>query len=173
MDEGGPILILVTGLPGSGKTYFADHLAERLNIEHFNSDRIRRSIQGHPEYSDEDRMRVYQTMHEKVTELLDAGRSVIVDATFSKSEYRRPYLVWAQKKGIPVKVIALTAPEEIIQERVDRTRPDSDADFQVYQKLKTEYEPWEQSLLRLSNDGREIGLLIEDALDYLQNNTTS
>ena len=36
-----PIKILVFGLPGSGKTVFASHLAQKIRAHHVNADEVR------------------------------------------------------------------------------------------------------------------------------------
>jgi len=160
-------LIMVMGLPGSGKTFFADALAQRMGAAHFNSDRIRKEEEAQPHYADSDRSGVYARMFAQVTGALAQGGTVIVDATFSKAAYRDPYLHWAQEHHIPVHLIVMEASEPIIAERVGRKRPDSDADFAVYLTIKAEQEPITQDHLVLNTDAGTTEQYLAAALEHI------
>ena len=165
-------LIMVMGLPGSGKTWFADALAQRMGVAHFNTDRIRKEQEAEPHYSARDRSGVYARMFTRVTDTLEQGGAVIVDATFSKAAYRDPYLQWAHAHQVPVHLISLEASEAIIAERVGRKRPDSDADFAVYRKIKAEYEPIAQEHLVLNTDEGTTAAYIAAALATINGTPT-
>ena len=38
------MIVIVFGLPGSGKSYFASHLASMINADYINSDKVRRTM---------------------------------------------------------------------------------------------------------------------------------
>ena len=160
-------LILVMGLPGSGKTYFASRLAQKLKCSHYNSDRIRKTYDRDPSYKESDKSKVYDLMFQRVCSELQEGFTVIVDATFSKGEYRSPYLNYCKEQEIPVRIFLLKAKESVIEERVSNPRPDSDADYQVYKKIKAEFEPCKEPYLSLYTDRYEVDFLIQTAIDYL------
>jgi predicted kinase len=76
---------------------------------------------------------------------LRKGVSVVLDAT-NLSEANREYLYnIAETAGAHLIIVRTTAPEEVIKQRLTtrQTRPGekSDADWQVYQRLKAEVEP--------------------------------
>jgi len=160
-------LIIVMGLPGSGKTYFAKALSEQIGAIHYNSDRIRKELNARPGYSSGEKDLIYKTLFNRVTDRLILGEEIIVDATFSISAYRSPYLVWAEKRGIPVYLIRLEASEQITKERVSRKRPDSDADFAVYKAIKENYEPLKEEHLHLHSDEDWLEDMVQKALDYM------
>jgi predicted kinase len=160
-------LIMVMGLPGSGKTFFATEFSRQIGAMHFNSDRIRKEETETPGYSREDRSDVYTHMFDRVTDQLIRGETVIVDATFSKASYRTPYFDWVAQNHIPLHVIYLEASEATIAERVGRKRPDSDADFAVYRKIKDEYEPIAREHLILNTDKGTTEAYIASALEYI------
>ncbi|MBZ0204750.1 MAG: ATP-binding protein [Flavobacteriales bacterium] len=168
MEHPAARLIMVMGLPGSGKTWFAAALAKHLGAAHFNSDRIRKMVAQQVRYTDADKARVYKDLLARVTEALEQGATVIVDATFSKAAYRAPYLQWADARKVPVHLLYMEAAEPVIAERVGKKRPDSDADFAVYRKIKAEYEPIDRPHKVLRSDEGSTAGRIGEALKYME-----
>ena len=162
-----PRLIMIMGLPGSGKTYFAKALSSEIGAEHFNSDRIRKELTAKPQYSSEDKATVYEKMLDDVCKALSGGETVVVDATFSRVAYRSAYLQYTAENDIPVHVIYVKADESVIKVRVSKKRPDSDADFEVYKKVKAEYEPIEGEYFELGSDKDTIEIMTHKALKYM------
>lgn len=160
-------LILIMGLPGSGKTYFARALAKHLDIVHLNSDRIRKELVAHPKYRASDKSTVYKRMFARCKETLAQGDMVIVDATFSKAAYREPYLSWAAKNHIPVSIFYLLADEVTTRSRVSLKREDSDADYAVYEKIKAEYEPLLETHKVLRSDVGSTEERIKEAIAFM------
>ena len=90
-----PILIVVTGIPGAGKTWLADLLSANYSISHIDYDAvcqpflrtIRRKYEGDFELEDfhrEWRREAYQALMEVVIQNLRNNVSVITSAPFSK-----------------------------------------------------------------------------------------
>lgn len=168
------MLIMVMGLPGSGKSYFAKAIAYKISGLHFNSDIIRKQEQQqeHSVYAAKNKFQVYKTMFQQVCLALDEGNIVVVDATFSLQQYRDQYVNYARIHEIPLKVILISANEHTILQRVQRVRPDSDADFEVYKKIKSEFEPINMGYLQLESDQYSLDILIEQGLSYLAANAS-
>jgi predicted kinase len=160
-------LIMVMGLPGSGKTYFAKALAAHIGATHYNSDRIRKEATQAVRYTEADKARVYEDLFARVTEALAQGGTVIVDATFSKAAYRQAYVQWTAAHKVPVHLLYMEAAEAVIAERVGKKRPDSDADFAVYQKIKADYEPIAENYQVLRSDEGSTAERIAQALAYM------
>ncbi len=103
-----PLLILLYGYSGSGKTYFARQLAEHLQAAHVHGDRIRGELFEKPRYDKEENTVVEQLMDYMTGEFLNAGMSVIYDVNAMRVSQRRlqrelarkshaePLLVWLQ-----------------------------------------------------------------------------
>jgi predicted kinase len=103
-----PLLVLLYGYPGAGKTYFARQLAEHLQAAHVHGDRIRGELFDNPRYDKEENDVVEQLMDYMTGEFLAAGLSVIYDANAMRLAQRRelrdmarkaralPLLIWLQ-----------------------------------------------------------------------------
>lgn len=136
-----PSLIVVSGLPGSGKSYFSRRLAERLPLPIIESDAMRQILAPKPTYSAGESERLFRACHALIGDLLRRGISVIFDAT-NLIEYHREHLYRiADNAGAKLILVRMQAPPELVQQRLERRRngddPDdkSDADWQVYRKM--------------------------------------
>ena len=160
-------IIVVMGLPGSGKTYFARHLARVLGAEHISSDQVRneRGLRSH--YGLSDKLAVYRAMIEQAEVALTNGQSVVLDATFHLRMFRHLVEEWAEGKGYLLRYVEITADETTTRQRTRRHRSDSEADYSVYRKLKHEAEPLERLHLRLDSSDEDIDTMLQRALDYL------
>ncbi|MCI0497851.1 MAG: adenylyl-sulfate kinase [Thermoplasmata archaeon] len=83
----------VTGLPGAGKSAVVDHirrlLAERgVRPELLRLDDIRRRVAPDPEYTAEERERVYGALAAMAIASVVSGRPVVVDATAHRRAWR-------------------------------------------------------------------------------------
>lgn len=160
-------LILVAGLPGTGKTTFARALASSTGAEHLNSDMVRDALGMRGKYDPTTKATVYQEMLRRTEAHLAEGRDTIVDATFFKENLRKPYIGLGNSYAKAVRWIELKASEKTIKKRTGEKRGFSEADFNVYQKIKADYEPLEQGHLVLWSDQLTIDEMVGKAQEYL------
>ncbi len=164
------LLVVVMGLPGVGKSYFARALAERIDGIHINSDLIRKRLLEDPQYTTKEKTKVYDEMFDLVCQTLEMNKSVVVDATFSSEEHRLPYFKYIQKKEGILKIIRITAAEDIVEQRLKVKRPDSDADYEVYKKIRAEYDELRETSISISSTELELEQMIGKALEYIGKN---
>lgn len=160
------MVIIVFGLPGSGKSYFACRLAQAIGAKYLNTDIIRRRLFSSKTYSNDEKFIVYIEMLCQVKQLLQKGKKVVVDGTFYKSSIRDKYLAEinpAQK----VVFIEITAEETTIKDRLILQRPDSDANFDVYLKVKALWEPLTDAHLLLFSTNNNMASMLQQAQEYL------
>lgn len=140
-----PLIIVFLGFPGSGKTYFARQLAEKLQAVTLNSDALRLSMFGSLERIEEIRRRnrsrlyadVFGAMDYAARQALLAGHSVIYDAQQTKRENRRGIEEIAKETGaIPVLVWMKTDPEVALKRGQER---EARADSHQYTEEKMRY----------------------------------
>lgn len=159
------MLILVCGLPGSGKTSISKLLAKRFSAMHINSDVVRKRLFPTPRYSEEEKRKVYLAMAAEAEKSLREGKNVILDATFYKNEFRRMMEETAMRAGTEVYVFVCEIGESETRKRIgQRKTGPSDADFGVYLKLKETFEPIMGRHLRIDSSlpRKEILKLVEE-----------
>jgi predicted kinase len=161
------MVIIIFGLPGSGKSYFAKALAVQLQATYINSDNIRQSLEKHNSYSTEDKYAVYDLMLKKMLSAATKHKTVIVDATFYKNRLKKRFSSYIPSSK-RIFFIEIVASEELIHKRLSNKRDDSDADFAVYKKIKSEWEEAYFPHLVLESTNRNIREMLHKTLDYIQ-----
>lgn len=136
------MLIIMSGLPGTGKTTVAKSLSPLLDAVILSSDKIRKELFEKPTYKREEREIVYKIMILVAKYLLNAGKNCILDATFNKEEFRNQVMEKTQCPAKEFFIVECICPEELAISRIQSRKDDySDADLTVYKNMKEIYEP--------------------------------
>jgi predicted kinase len=150
------MLVITCGLPGTGKSSLARALAERSGFEVISSDVVRKELAGVEPgehryeafrqgiYSGEITKRTYEALLGRAAPILHAGRSVILDASFSRREQRSAARRLGQATGAQFACIYLAAGDEEVRRRITRrvkegTDP-SDASWEIYLEQKRRFQ---------------------------------
>ena len=111
-----PILILLIGPPGSGKTTYAQkYISEHENTTHLSSDRIREELWGN-EAIQGDNNEIFSLMQSRAIEALNNGQSVVYDST-DMTRKDRSYIISLCPKFAKIEAHIIWAPIEICIER--------------------------------------------------------
>jgi predicted kinase len=148
-----PCLVLIGGLPGTGKSTLARGLASHAGFSVIRSDEVRKemaSLTGAPSsptgfgmgiYSPAWTERVYGECARRVEGLLFEGRKALVDASFGRESDRVHFIDVATRWGVPLILFLCRAEPDVVRERLDSRHGDvSDADWQVYQEAAARWD---------------------------------
>jgi uncharacterized protein len=155
---GSPALIVICGLPGTGKSTIAAALAERSGLAVFNSDLIRKRIAGIAPteragagwrqgiYSEDFTAATYDALAEEATKALRAGNGVIADATYRDNAQRMRLRNLACLAGVPIVFAECALSDGQARQRLAARaqRPDtvSDATWETYLQHKVAFAPF-------------------------------
>lgn len=176
-----PALLLVSGLPGVGKSLLARGLGQHANFEVVRSDVVRKELAaasgltaasyGEGLYSSDWNDRTYTECLRRAELLLRNGKRVIVDASFSSDRRRRDFINLANRLFVPVLWLFCEAAEDVIRKRLDARHEDaSDADWSIYQQAVQHWEPAQpqtQQVLRVIDSNCSPDEVLTQALHLL------
>ena len=135
-----PNLVVVSGLPGTGKSYFSKRLAERVPCLVLESDALRKTLFSPPSYSPRESAKLFRIIHQLLTELLEKRISVILDATNLSEKFRKQLYGIADQLSIRLILVRVEAPPEVVYRRLESRAKDSenksDADWAVYRRMQ-------------------------------------
>ncbi len=152
-----PCLVLVAGLPGTGKTAVAEGLVRSEGFVRVASDLERKRLAGVPPgqealvrldeggYTSAAGARTYEACLERAAAHLAEGHRVVVDATFRERKWRQRFASLARDWSVPWLLMVCQLPADVVRARLAARALSggdaSDADWSVYQKLASSWEP--------------------------------
>ena len=137
-----PTFIVVSGLPGTGKSHFCQKLAERLPLLILESDALRKTLVPTPSYTPEESSRLFRATHQLIEGLLKRGMPLVLDATNLSENHRVRLYNIAERLNARLILVRIEAPSDLVQDRlkaraeVKNPEDKSDADWTIYQKMR-------------------------------------
>ena len=158
LHDGAVRLVLVGGLPGTGKSTLAHHIHAATDWPVFSSDLLRKQLAGlEPDeaaaaafgtgiYSPDMTATVYSGLLQEAEALLTRGYSVVLDTSWLHKDWREAaydlaYRTSAEVMGILCETYRDTASRRIHERMADRTGP-SDATPSIADAMATASELW-------------------------------
>jgi len=151
-----PVLILTTGLIGSGKSFQARNLAERLGSEVIRTDVLRKELlqiapsEKHHEsfgqgiYASDISRKTYEKAVELAADKIGEGKPVIIDASFKNRSDRAMAVDLAKRLCVPFYIIECTCPDDVVKIRLEKRMMEkdnpSDGRWEILQEQKKQYE---------------------------------
>ncbi len=141
-----PFLLMLSGLPGTGKSTQAKKLAEKLSATIVESDAVRRLLFANPAFTDVESSYVFQVAYLVIERVLMKGVPVILDATNRLERHRQQVYAIAEKCKADLHIVLVDAPKEVVRERLERRlkkpgiKPQAVADWKVYVRMRQDTE---------------------------------
>jgi aminoglycoside phosphotransferase family enzyme/predicted kinase len=155
LREGAVRLILVGGLPGTGKSTLAGGLADRLGMVVLSSDRIRKELAGIPPeapapapyeeglYSPDRTEAVYRELLARADAALGMGESVVLDASWTRKSHRDAARSLTDETSSDLVPLLCRAPYALTASRLTTgRRGSSDADAAIAAAMAQDTDPW-------------------------------
>jgi uncharacterized protein len=179
-------VVLVGGLPGTGKSTLAQALASQAGFELIRSDQIRKELAAQSNHggvnpADLDASQIYTTewtekTYQACLDCADAalfeGKRVLVDATFRQESHRRRFLDAAANWGVPAVLLICQADPAVVKSRLENRRDDvSDADWTIYLQAVERWEPLgspTQKRTHWIDTSQDVGSSLNASLDHLR-----
>jgi len=160
-----PLLLVVFGLMGSGKTTLAEELARQTGWPLFSTDEIRKTLVGLSPttrkwvpfgkglYSEMISRKTYRLMRIEALKLLEHGQSVILDGSYKRQAERLLLLGLARKTKVRIHFLECRAPLKIIRRRLDQRRLEpetvSDGRWEIFKHQRRDFDPVEDPIKAL------------------------
>jgi predicted kinase len=137
-----PAMVVMIGLPGSGKSHLARAIAARIPTAVLNIDALRGALFEDPKHTAKEHGRLFPALHVLMDRLLARRITVIVDATNLKEANRKPYYKIGEEHAAKVLLVRVWARTPVIRYRLLTRAESADpsdrstATLEVYDRMR-------------------------------------
>jgi predicted kinase len=164
-----PILVIIAGRPCSGKSSLATSCATAIGATRFEMDEIRARILPGSQHSQADRDQAYHVMHGMAEAELKAGRSVLIDATYTRVKQRCAVVDLAELHSVPIHLVECREDPDEAAARFRGRGPEHAAIDLTESGVRQQAREYRFSALGLSLDttGRKRSDLVADVVGHV------
>lgn len=132
-----PLVIMMLGIPGSGKSFFAVRFADMFGAPRVSVDRLRSLLFPTSTYSANEEKLLTAVTKLEVEELLKTQKSFIVDGGVSARTYRSEIEKMARAKGYGTLVVWVQTDEPTSRQRATKKRAKGDINASIIMSEST------------------------------------
>ena len=156
-----PILYLLLGLPGSGKTTAAAEIAKQTGAVHLSSDLFRLSMFENPRFTQSEHDTLYKMLDYMCELLLKSGTSVIYDANLNRYKHRKQKYMLAKKvQAVPILFWVQVHRDMAKKRRLDTQHhalvPSDETPHAMFERIADIFEPPSKSEIYTEIDGTKV-----------------
>ena len=171
-----PALIVMSGLPGSGKSTIAERIAEKLQIPIFSVDPIESAmLEAGVQQGFETCLAAYIVAATLASEQLNLGISVVIDAVNAEEEGKNTWRELGRKYGLTLIVLEVVVSNQAlhrrrIESRVRGLHGFSEVTWDQVEARRMKLTPWKEPTLLLDST-HDLEANVALAMRYIQANT--
>jgi predicted kinase len=111
-----PILIVMSGISGSGKSTFSNGLKTSMNATVVSTDDIRLELTGNAEDQTQNG-RVFGVAKKRINDLLAQGKNAVIDATSLSAKDRKDWVQIGKLNGAKIIAYVVKVPIDVAKKR--------------------------------------------------------
>lgn len=143
-------LVILMGLPGSGKSFVSSYLKQKYGFVILSGKDITTQIFGTEKVSGKQYTEVYKIVRQRASELLTQGKSVVIDGTNLKKQFRQQ--IYDEVKCEKTLLIYLKVDDHTALDRISkRSNTCSQETFDNFKSQIEEPLPGEQAIVLISD----------------------
>jgi predicted kinase len=154
------VLVLIGGLPGTGKSTVSATLSDHLSIPVLRSDEARKELAGIAPltgaaapygqgiYGASSTAATYELLLRRARESLELGQSVVIDASFTDHRWRDEAWLVAEQTASDLVAVQCVAPPDVAGARLRARAPGSDpsdATPEIAARMAADADPWPEA----------------------------
>jgi predicted kinase len=112
-----PLVIAVIGLPGSGKSFFAEQFSNSLDVALVSEDKVRWMLFAHHTYNENENSIVRQVANMMTAELFKTKKTFLLDGGYNSRTSRAALATQAKKAGYKILTVIVQTDEPTAKRR--------------------------------------------------------